>query len=223
LAEGIDQAARAELCRLEQLGCLGPNVVLVHGVAIDAAAWLRVAASGAGLVWCPASNVFLFDQTAPVRTFLDSTIGGRRGQIALGTDSRLSGSRDLLDELRIAAGAATISAAELLAMVTDVGAALLRQPAAGRIRTGGPADLLVIPRLAGDPARALLVTARRDVALVTVGGRPLIGDPSMAALFGARSARTRAVVVDGVAKIAHAALARRISACPITEPGVEAA
>ena len=197
--------------------------MLVHGVAIDAAAWPRVSASGAGLVWCPASNVFLFDQTAPVRAFLEATAEGRQGRIALGTDSRLSGSRDLLDEMRIAAGTAPISAAELLDMMTNAGAMLLRQPAAGRIRVGGPADLLVIPRLGGDPARALLAAFRRDVALVVVGGRPLIGDPSMAAVFAARAARTRAVVVDGVAKIAHAALAHRMAACPIAEPGVEVA
>src|SRR5262249_4814469 len=35
LAEGVDAAAAAELGRLHALGCLGPNTVLVHGVAID--------------------------------------------------------------------------------------------------------------------------------------------------------------------------------------------
>jgi cytosine/adenosine deaminase-related metal-dependent hydrolase len=223
LAEGIDDGARAELGRLEHQGCLGPNVVLIHGVALDAAAWRRVWANGAGLVWCPASNVFLFERTAPVRGFLDAAAEARDGRVALGTDSRLSGSRDLLDEMRAAAGAEPISAVELLDMVTRAGASLLRRPLAGRIRAGGPADLLVLPRLGADFADALLAARRCDVQMVAVGGRPLVADRSMAPVFAARAAQTGDVIVDGIAKIAHAALARRIAACPIREQGVEAA
>ncbi len=68
LAEGIDDDARGELSRLEALGCLAPNTVVVHGVAIDAAGFRRIAAADTGLVWCPASNVFLFGRTASVRS-----------------------------------------------------------------------------------------------------------------------------------------------------------
>src|SRR5262249_60984255 len=65
LAEGVDEAAGGELPRLEALGCLKPNTVIVHGVAIDASGWSRVARAGAGLVWGPASNEVLFRRTAP--------------------------------------------------------------------------------------------------------------------------------------------------------------
>src|SRR5262245_46544934 len=34
LAEGVDASARGELRRLESSGCLGPNLVAVHGVSI---------------------------------------------------------------------------------------------------------------------------------------------------------------------------------------------
>src|SRR5205814_1065404 len=109
LAEGTDEPARAELARLDALGCLAQNTVLVHGVAIDESGWTRVQAQRAALVWCPASNIFLFGRTADVRRRLDS--GPAR--IALGTDSRLSGARDLLDELRVAAAAGPASDCEL--------------------------------------------------------------------------------------------------------------
>ena len=120
LAEGVDQAARDELPRLEALGCLRPNTVIVHGIAMTRPAWQRVLEGGASLVWCPASNDFLFGRTAPsAPTWMRS--GNRGGTICLGSDSRISGSRDLLDELRIAA-ARGISPAELLRMVTEVAA-----------------------------------------------------------------------------------------------------
>src|SRR5262249_52643553 len=98
LGEGVDDEAAGELARLGGIGCLGPNAVVVHGVAIDADGFGRIAASGAGLVWCPASNVFLFGRTAGIRPLVDAD--GGRAAIALGSDSRLTGAGDLLDELR---------------------------------------------------------------------------------------------------------------------------
>ena len=142
LAEGVDAAACGELARLEALGCLQANTVLVHGVAIDDVGWQRVARAGAGMVWCPASNVFLFGRTPNVRALLDRNGGAPR--IALGTDSRITGSRDLLDELRVARATAPVTAEELFAMVTHTAASLLRQPRAGRIAVGLPADLTMI-------------------------------------------------------------------------------
>jgi cytosine/adenosine deaminase-related metal-dependent hydrolase len=274
LAEGVDAAAGGELPRLEALGCLKPNTVIVHGVAIDADGWGRVARAGAGLVWCPASNDFLFGRTAPIRQLLD--LNGQAPAIALGTDSRVTGSRDLLDELRVAREAQSIRAAELLNMVTTSAAALLRQPRIGRIVVGGLADLVVLPGGVGnrfrsgfpaenrelkgrtprhrasdaenrpqvvDPgengsrppvenqngsrppveiAEALLAATRRDVRLVVVDGRPLVGDPDMAAVFEARRVGPRPIRVDDVLKIADSGLTRRIAGCPITEPGVSA-
>jgi len=225
LAEGVDEEARGELSRLEALGCLKPNTVIVHGVAIDGDGWRRVARAGAGLVWCPASNDFLFGRSVPVRDLIDGDRADPhascvRVNIALGTDSRVTGSRDLLDELRAAREAAPVSAAELLLMVTTGAAALLRQPRSGRLAVGGPADLVVIPPLAAEPADALLKTTRRDVRLVMIGGRPLVGDPDLAAVFRARRVKLRPLRVDAAPKLADSGLVRRLAGCPIVEPGV---
>src|SRR5207244_11755805 len=120
-------------------------------IAIDRDGWRRVARAGAGVVWCPASNLYLFDQTIDF---------ARRGgawstpRIAIGTDSRLTGSIDLLDELRAAREASPVPSSELLAMVTTHAADLLRQPRAGRIAAGGPAHLAVIPPAADGPGGA---------------------------------------------------------------------
>jgi cytosine/adenosine deaminase-related metal-dependent hydrolase len=222
LAEGVDDEARGELARLEALGCLKPNTVIVHGVAIDEHGWRRVARAGGGLVWCPASNAFLFGRTALVRELIE---GGdeARVTVALGTDSRVTGSRDLLDELRAAREAIPLPPDALLGMVTREAATLLRQPRAGRLLVGAPADLLVIPPLAESPGAALLETRRRDVRLVAVAGRPLVGDADFAAVFRARKVTPRPLRVDAAPKLADSGLARRIAGCPIAEPGVTAA
>jgi cytosine/adenosine deaminase-related metal-dependent hydrolase len=222
LAEGVDDEARGELPRLEALGCLKPNTVIVHGVAIDESGWRRVARAGGGLVWCPASNAFLFGQTALVRELIEGE-GDARVIVALGTDSRVTGSRDLLDELRAAREAIPVPPDALLGMVTRDAGKLLRQSRAGRLAVGGPVDLVVIPPLAEEPGAALLKAWRRDVRLVVVEGRPLVGDPDFAAAFLARKVTPRSLRVDAASKLADSGLVRRIAGCPIVEPGVSAA
>src|SRR5262249_3998280 len=161
----------------------GPNTVIVHGVAIDPAGFGRMAAAGAGLVWCPASNAFLFGRTAGIRPLAEAD--GGRDAIALGSDSRLTGAGDLLDELRAARATGCAAPAELVAMVTTNAARLLRLRYAGRFVVGGPADLIVVPRRGENAPESLLAARRRDVALVMVGGRPMIGEAAFAPVFTA--------------------------------------
>src|SRR6185437_13136996 len=84
LAEGVDAEAASEFDRLEALGCLGPNTLLVHGIALDRFRRVRLEAAAAGLIWCPSSNLRLFGSTAEVSEL------ARHGRAILGTDSRLS-------------------------------------------------------------------------------------------------------------------------------------
>jgi cytosine/adenosine deaminase-related metal-dependent hydrolase len=220
LGEGTDPAAAGELLRLDAIGCLRSTTVMVHGVALTSRDWRHVVETGAGLVWCPASNLFLFGRTAPVRSFLDADERAWE-HVALGSDSRVTGAADLLHELRAAATAAPVSADELLRMVTSAPARMLRLTHAGRIAAGSPADLLVVPPRASSAAASLLALHRSATALVTVGGRPLVADPSFASIFTGRRMAARPIVVDGSVRLASARLARQIERCAIQEPGVE--
>ena len=220
-AEGIDADAAAELPRLEALGCLRPNTVLVHGVAITPLGWRRALRSGAGMVWCPASNQFLFGETAAVRALLDLSPASW-AHLALGTDSRLTGAGDLLDELRAAAATGLTTPSELLRMVTDAPARLFGLQDAGTIRVGGPADLLVIRAAGGGAAESLVHTRRGDVLMVVTGGRPMLAAPDLAAVFAARRTRARGVAIDGAERLADVRLVTAIERCPIREPGVNA-
>jgi cytosine/adenosine deaminase-related metal-dependent hydrolase len=143
-----------------------------------------------------------------------------RAHVALGTDSRITGSRDLLDEIRVANRLMPVTPAELLTMVTSGPAALLRQSRAGKIAIGGQADLVVVPPMAADAGSALLKTKRRDLQLVAVAGRPLVADPEFAPVFAARRVTARPLVLDEAPKVAESGLVRRIAGCPIVEPGV---
>jgi cytosine/adenosine deaminase-related metal-dependent hydrolase len=221
VGEGIDATAAAELPRLDALGCLGHNTVIVHGVALRASDWSALVQRGAALVWCPASNVFLFGRTLDVRAFLDHP--GGESRICLGTDSRLTGSGDLLDELRLAAACDRVTARELFAMVTANAARILCLDDIGRLAAGARADLVMLRSHRPTAEDALLASVRRDLDLVAIDGRPLIGSPALQAIFDARGCRTRRLIVDGAERLADARLTRAIARCPIREPGVAAA
>jgi cytosine/adenosine deaminase-related metal-dependent hydrolase len=220
-AEGVDADAAAEIDRLQALGCLGANTVLVHGVALTAGRWRGVVESGTSLVWCPQSNEFLFGRTAPMRELIDAAPAARQ-RICLATDSRVTGSRDLLDELRFARTVGAINEGELLDMVTRAPAAVLRL-GGGMLAPGGPADLIVVPPASDTPASALLAMRRSDLELVVIGGQPAVGAPWFDEAFAARRIRTAGIVVDGAKRIADVRLAARIRGCAIQEPGVACA
>jgi cytosine/adenosine deaminase-related metal-dependent hydrolase len=219
VGEGVDAAAAAEFARLDLLGCLAANTVLIHGVAFGPEQLRRIAAAGAALVWCPASNRYLFGRTVDIRPLLEPSLAGNV-RVALGSDSRLTGSRDLLGELRVARQTGYASDRVLLDMVTVNAARMLRLSDAGRLAVGVSADLIVVPGSSGSAASALVAAERRDVSLVVVAGRPLVGDTPFSAVFAARGVRTRPLCVDGREKVADSGLVRRVAASPIREEGV---
>jgi cytosine/adenosine deaminase-related metal-dependent hydrolase len=106
---GDNTSSRAEFASLESRGLLTDMTVIVQGNGLEEAdfAAMRAAPSirfdhtsdglGAKLVWSPLSNLLLYGQTALVYQALKEGV-----TISLGTDWSPSGSRNLLDELKIA-------------------------------------------------------------------------------------------------------------------------
>jgi hypothetical protein len=94
LAEGTDALAQGEYQRLKQLGCVGKNTVIVHGVGMTADDIADAVAHGCRLVWCPSTNAYLLGHIANISAW------GER--VWLGSDSRLTAHGDWLDEYHIA-------------------------------------------------------------------------------------------------------------------------
>lgn len=215
-AEGIDAGAGTEIARLEGEGRLDARTVVVHAVAIREAHIGRIEAAGASVVWCPASNLRLFHTTAPI-----ALLQGRV-RLALGTDSTLSGSPTLLHELRAAHATGLASPEELLEMVTASAASVFALgDGRGTLRSGGPADVLLLPDCGGSPAESLLAAAPGDLALVLVDGEPRLASPSAARALELGEATER---VDGQPKWIYgelAALRQRIES--VAGPAVLAA
>ncbi|MDG6349397.1 amidohydrolase family protein [Luteimonas sp. 8-5] len=195
LAEGTDAASRAELARLEALECLASNTVLVHGVGLSAHDIERVIARGAAVVWCPSSNRALLGATLDPQRLLAA------GRLALGTDSRLSGARDLLEEMRGILADGVLDPMQLLELATTAAARILRLSDRGALLPGHRADLLVVADDRGTGAGALAGTRRSELRAVVRDGMPCITDPDLGDWFGLAGVDAVPVTLDGRPKL----------------------
>ena len=207
--EGTDAAASAEAAQLEALQVLTPNTVLIHGLAFDASVRARLVERGVGLVWCPGSNRYLYDRDAAVRDC------ARAGLLALGSDSRLSGERDLLDELQFARRTGEVDDELLESLVTTNGARLLRLADRGELRVGCFADLVVVPR-----AARLWELRRADLRCVIARGEMRYGDGDLAECLLSQAGQMP-FMVDGRHKYLARSVAMLLERPAIREPGVE--
>jgi cytosine/adenosine deaminase-related metal-dependent hydrolase len=215
LAEGTDATAQAELEQLDQLGCLAANSVLIHGVGLREQDIDRVIACGAAVIWCPASNYALLGQSIDPRRLCEA------GRLALGSDSRVSGARDLLEELRAVAAREELSPEQLLGLVTDRAADILRMRSRGHLAPGAHADLVIVEDRGGEPANSLVGIGRSEIRAVVRDGIPRIADPDFAEWFAQAGVETVAVLLDGRPKLLDKSLAE--PALLALEPGLELA
>jgi hypothetical protein len=213
LAEGTDATAQAELDQLDQLGCLAANSVLVHGVGLRERDIDRVIASGAAVVWCPTSNHALLGRSLDPRRLCAA------GRLALGSDSRLSGARDLLDEMRGVAARGELSPRQLLGLVTTDAARILRLPGRGSLAPGARADLVIVEDRGGSAESSLTGIRRGDIRAVVRDGVPRIADPDFAEWFAATGVDAVPVTLDGKPKLLAGPLAE--PALLALEPGLE--
>jgi hypothetical protein len=171
-AEGIDQRARREIERVEELGLLCSRTVLVHGVGLPTESMPRLAASGAGLVWCPGSNFFLFGRTLAAREALAASI-----PLALGSDSTLSGEGGLLRELSLARETSGLSGLALLRLVTEAPARMLGLVDRGALVPGKRADLLVLHPSIRPEGFCPSHLKAGSIGVIFRAGRPLWAQP----------------------------------------------
>ncbi|HKP32927.1 MAG TPA: hypothetical protein VJT83_09375 [Chitinophagaceae bacterium] len=92
LGEGTDEASRKEIDQFIRWNIFKKKTVAIHGVAMTP----EQAKHFEALVWCPESNYFLLNKTAPIKN-LKSKI-----KILFGTDSTLTAPWNIWEHLRTA-------------------------------------------------------------------------------------------------------------------------
>jgi len=166
LAEGTDEQSAMEILALIRERALDDRTVIVHGLGLDERGRALLRSSGAALIWCPTSNVFLFERTLTREALADFP------RVALGSDSPLTSQGDLLDEIRFARELTGVCEEQLYSFVTTSAADVLRlHDGQGTLRVDALADFVAVCDKGLSPAKTLATLSWRDVELVVVGGR----------------------------------------------------
>ena len=190
VSEGGIAAARNEFKCLSGQGSGAVKVTLqnaafIHSVGLTARDIMLMASGGTMAIWSPRSNISLYGYTAQVAAMHNMGVG-----IAMGTDWTISGSMNMLRELRCAADynkhnlSGFFSAYQLWLMATANGAeALGAAKELGAIKTGMVADLAIFDG-AGlgatqQPHAAVVGADVSKVVLVLRGGTVLHGDTAL--------------------------------------------
>jgi hypothetical protein len=117
----------------------------------------------AALIWCPASNEFLFGRTA------DAAEAARRTTLLFGTDSTLSAPGTLWDHLRTVRN--RVETPLLFAALTGAADRFWTLPARR--------DFVVARRRGSDPWDAFFAITPEDILLVVKDGQPVLVDSSL--------------------------------------------
>jgi 5-methylthioadenosine/S-adenosylhomocysteine deaminase len=194
-------ASHNEFKRLVELGALRPETVIIHGTALSRDELQQIKDAGAKLVWSPQSNLRLYQQTTSIKDVVELKIPW-----ALGADWLPSGSRSLLDEMRVArhemARVGLPGDARTLVQTVTRGAAAIAAlgDRLGLIDAGRPADLLVLERHHDDPWESVLAADPSWIELVTIQGDLAYGRQDWMQQIGNKEAVDQAELIPAWGK-----------------------
>jgi cytosine/adenosine deaminase-related metal-dependent hydrolase len=201
LAEGTNEGARAQFTLLQDWNLVWPNLCGIHSLGLNRDDLKALAAKGGSVVWSPFSNSLLYGRTIRVQDLLDS--GAR---FALGSDWTPSGSRNILEELKIAKLTAEAEGAPLTterlanAVTSDAFAMAGWDKHLGKVKAGYYADLVVLDRKKADPYDNLVAATEREVRMVLIGGQPRHGNLDLMTAAGIAPGDLERITVGGVEK-----------------------
>lgn len=188
LSEGHsrDQFNKLEYKFAKKLGMAEKGLVIIHGVGMDEKDFSDAAAKDISLVWSPFSNLVLYGDTLNVELALKYNLN-----ITLGSDWTPSGTKNLLDEVKIARrygqskGMKNLTDKKLFEMMTiNPAKALKLSDRLGLLEEGYFADIVAI-RLKSrnaNPYTQIVTAQPSDIQFVMVGGELKIAKTKLAGL-----------------------------------------
>ncbi len=193
LSEGVDQTARKHFRALQLPSgewAITSALAGIHCAGLLNEDFRVFGQREASMVWSPMSNLLLYGATSRVKSARENGV-----RIGLGSDWAVSGSKNLLGELKVARLASDamdtgFSDRDLVAMATREAASILGwQNVLGSIRSGARADLIVLNGTSSDPYKALVHAAETAISLVMINGVPRFGTSTLMTRLGADGER----------------------------------
>ncbi len=178
LSEGIDEKARSFFTNLkidDNNWAITNKLNGIHSTALEPEDFEVMGANGGSMTWSPMSNFVLYSDTTNMKAAKDNNV-----PVALGSDWSPSGSKNLLEELKVAYlvsknhnGGVLFTDEELVRMVTSSPAQILGwENALGSLEVGMKADMLIVNGYQGPPYLKLIEATEKNFIGIFINGVP---------------------------------------------------
>ena len=172
LAEGTNEKARSAFVELEKLNLLQPNTLIIHGIALTKEDIKKCSEIGTSICCCPESNLFLIGRTIDIKTCFEFNVN-----LVLGTDSTMSGSSNILSEIKIFKKQfPEIPMKKIFKLFTSNAQKALFLPDSYGKLNNETSHVLLIKKKNEDPFDNLLETEMEDIELLLHQGSPIYGN-----------------------------------------------
>jgi len=169
VGEGTDKISEQEIDWLIKWNLLHRKLIGTHGVAMTESQAKKFKA----LIWCPESNYFLLNATAPIDLLSKHT------SILFGTDSTLTGNWNIWDHLQLARKTKLLTDEQLYATL-NINPSKTWQLNTGEIAIGKNADLIITKQQNGKHGLdTFFATTPEDILLVMHNGNIRLFDESL--------------------------------------------
>ncbi len=169
VGEGTDDDAYREINQLIQWNRLCKKLIGVHAVAMSN----KQAEKFRAIVWCPQSNYFLLNKTAPVNQLKN------KSAILLGTDSTLTGNWNIWDHIAVARKTGMLTDLDLYNAL-HINASTIWKTNTKKIEANNDADIVVAKINNGQKGLdAYFATEPKDILLVIHKGNIRLFDASL--------------------------------------------
>ena len=194
LSEGLDDKARDAFLALRNSQgewAISPALAGIHCAGLHPEDFAVLAQHGGAMVWSPLSNLLLYGGTTNIEAARSAGV-----PLTLGSDWSPTGSKNLLNELKVAravcdVGGLGVTDRELVLMATRTPASVVKWGGlVGSLEPGKRADLIIVDCPKRTDVYAGLIRAREtDIQLVMINGRAVVGTPGVMASLGATGER----------------------------------
>ncbi len=169
IGEGVGELVENESKELFRWNLFKRKIIAVHGISLNTKFVDKLDA----LIWCPDSNLFLYNKTANVFELKN------RLPILFGSDSNMTADSNFWNHIRIARGLNLLNDKELIDSLTSLASKVLNATGLGKIETGYQADIVVVKKKCEDNYDTFFNTNPQDILLITRFGKIILFDESL--------------------------------------------
>jgi len=169
LGEGIGDVIENEVNKLFKWNLFKKKIIAVHGISLN----INHLDNLAALIWCPDSNLFLYNKTANIIELKN------RMPVLFGSDSNLTSDPNFWNHIRTARAINALNDEELINSMTSLPGELLNVKDIGKIKNGCRADIVVVKKKSENHYDAFFNINPEDILLIIRSGKIILFDESL--------------------------------------------